>query len=1128
MSANASTRKTLLLAAAIAAASGARAASDEIWAADGRPTALSVESGETVVQDKAVSLSKGSRIEKTGGGELVLPLESVIQNEDFKLDVRDGKVTVSTGSAPSVATPSAVLANAALWLDADSNVVEDSGNVVEWRDCRETNGSVPFRYWHGYVYYGGDVRPVKTTDGSGRAAVDFKGYGSNIFLGLAAPSASAFNKNSHIDAYDVFVVHSVTRSDKGYGYLLGGVGDPYHPGTAGATLGKVLLRIRDAPQGDARWWQNGVEIDATRTSAALGAKVFDVKHYRARPQIHSIFRFTDLTDSYATRNGGDLVHEVLLFTNKLTEVEHAKVRRYLLDKWSLAPAATENRLLTTATGTEVEGDFTRFSVKGGGRLSPAAGTDLTWDYDADEPATAVLNLPADGGGDFLLREDVSVEAAHGRRVSAADGRSGVSVGVTAAGVPAGTLEKAGDGRLRIGGVPDGTETLKVSGGTLDISPTVVYPNLVAGSISGAVVTNASFEKTLASNCYFTNMRANGSLYYGDWTCSYAPGYVFADSYSVVGYISSGKSGWYVSTGDKTTDGTHYMAIRGECQVTGTIDVPVDGWYEAAFDLNRTTKLSSRVDVLVDSTEVGFVSYVPYMAWSHSTLRRAFLQAGRHSLVFRSSICRDGSGESYGRTGFLLDNIRFSLVAGSRREWPIPNGDFEKVVTNSDFAASCDYAGRVFSSSAGAEGWTFSQVPGSSSTLVGVVSIDAGPSTTAAATYANWSMQNGGRGQLLFASTGTVASTTFTAPAGKWLLRADVAAWRKANLTSRSTNTSEAQPGSLRATVAVGGGAQTSLGDLSLPGVKPFSGTWGTAFTVPAGGAQVTLSLNTMLVHASYEVGAIIDNLTLVSAEPDDSVLEDGDFAGVTTNPGTSTWVVDTSRKTSSGPLSRVRAGRGDVNPSTTSQYSEAPNGYDGSESGYFGVIVDCAALRRGVMFPSAGRYRLSYFTRGRWNGSSFAYSGNVLRPYVAAAGVTNAIDEVKVATTNWVAHSAVFTVPQAGAYEFGFEGLNVPTSESAYDAPGYWDKTAFVSHVRIVKVDGGEGTVSMPEGLAIEVGSGAKLRLGFEGTNVISRIKLGGRSAYGVVSAETHPGYIVGSGCLNVTSTPPGFLILCR
>ncbi len=62
--------------------------------------------------------------------------------------------------------------------------------------------------------------------------------------------------------------------------------------------------------------------------------------------------------------------------------------------------------------------------------------------------------------------------------------------------------------------------------------------------------------------------------------------------------------------------------------------------------------------------------------------------------------------------------------------------------------------------------------------------------------------------------------------------------------------------------------------------------------------------------------------------------------------------------------------------------------------------------------------------------------------------------------------------------------------------------------------------------MSISVADGAFLRLDFEGTNRVDRVRLGGQSAMGIIDAASYPDFICGDGALETLAK--GTVILFR
>lgn len=294
-------------------------AADPIVGSRGDRLDVNVADVQSVTQDATVNLTDGATLDKIGAGELKLPLEVLAGDADFFLNVRDGKVTVTEGAAPDD-VPTAILNKAQFWLKAGVNVVEaDDGNggkkVTEWRDCRETKSAAPFDYMHGYIL-GLTTTTVEQVTGAAGKALDFKGYGSGLYMGFAGKADSSC-PDTLTRFGDIFIVTDLTRPTCGYGYLFGGLDiiSPFHPGDAGKNMTKNIIKPDLLAHREARWWRNGTEIDAKRTKPIEGLTCYSSKHYDSAnaPAMRYLFGYDNASYNNYERCGGDLVHEVILF-----------------------------------------------------------------------------------------------------------------------------------------------------------------------------------------------------------------------------------------------------------------------------------------------------------------------------------------------------------------------------------------------------------------------------------------------------------------------------------------------------------------------------------------------------------------------------------------------------------------------------------------------------------------------------------------------------------------------------------------------------------------------------------------------------------------------------------------------
>ena len=207
-------------------------------------------------------------------GSLLLDEGLVYAPPSARLEVSSGELVLASAAAEGFAAPAAVLARAAMWLDAGVNVVcGEDGAVREWRDVREAADApaADCRYTravadHSFVA----ASPVRRTVGAS-PSLFFGGARSGVAMhfsrGVDAEGVSTTNECAGI--VHAFVVHAVFTS---YGYVLGGARNAPH------SFGLLYADARpdqpvagrnpaDAtPLHIARVYQNGELVDPQHTS----------------------------------------------------------------------------------------------------------------------------------------------------------------------------------------------------------------------------------------------------------------------------------------------------------------------------------------------------------------------------------------------------------------------------------------------------------------------------------------------------------------------------------------------------------------------------------------------------------------------------------------------------------------------------------------------------------------------------------------------------------------------------------------------------------------------------------------------------------------------------------------------
>ena len=158
-----------------------------------------------------------------------------------------------------------------------------------------------------------------------------------------------------------------------------------------------------------------------------------------------------------------------------------------------------------------------------------------------------------------------------------------------------------------------------------------------------------------------------------------------------------------------------------------------------------------------------------------------------------------------------------------------------------------------------------------------------------------------------------------------------------------------------------------------------------------------------------------------------------------------------------------------------------------------------------VTLDQPGLYRLRLYSQMRtWN---WAVPTSYLEPVkvcLAQGGVTNECCRFEANVTNYTEVVRTFRVDKAGEYDFILQG----------DAAAPNDQCMYVDGVSLQRVALASETPNLPETMTLSVAEGAKVNLDFTGTNRLERVRLGGRTRTGVISAETYPDFVTGPGAL--------------
>lgn len=1132
-----------------------------------------VDDGETVnlavtadtVQTEPVWFAAGAgKLEKSGAGVYTLATSNLASSASAVVAVREGALNVVGGKPAEAAAPHAVLARAALWLDAsraDARVEGTSAlntGVATWYDAREVqnaDGTWGTRYFCATartswltnevaegVWEKAVLHPVAKTYEAlpERSYLFFNGRRSGSWMGFCEPGTRAVRTAAIDEIRHLFYSGYVENA---WGFPMGSAPNAkpfWHPQTPEGFLGGAWSSFNSAHPGlfQGRSLLNGAVFDETATKVTPGPYVYEWDAGDMAGYFGNFFNDRDMWGPTYFRSGGDALGEVIVFTNRLTALEREQVADYLLRKWSPA-VRTPAVEVRTAKGAEVTvADGAALTPTGAGalRLTEAGRAQA---YSMTEPFAGTTRVEA--SATLVAGEPQLALCAGDAYTVTRDDYDGLGFANApdAAKAAAGEahLDLAASTAVRVAALPETVKTLAVSGaGELVLSaPPPVGKGLaaVAGDVY-ATMPNADMEEWTGTG--ETWIGTAGTTYFHWKMVSCVQGnHYFLNLPSL-----REKGHWTLDGNTKTAfrwddypfQGNVVMVLKQGCVVENTVTFPADGDYELTFltggrmDGGGRTYAGGWVKVsLVDGAGVETPVGTAFGYVGTSTRKQRFLvrgvKAGAYTFRLDHAV---GTGDAH----TILDDFKFRLVTDTSSETIVypPNADFERVDTIAAPSSSGNMA------TAGSFGrnvgntlvdWTLAQSE-ETGTAPDVCLVTRGMENIG---YRAGSTR-GGVQLAFYGNAGSATSAAFTLPAGTWKLRlrraaflnteGDVCRWN-----GRAVNQWAGLAGEL-----VVGETVHPLGALAGIGTARMArATLPTAVTLDAP-QTVRLRLRGTTASTSTEVAcAVVDELELVQ---DGELVANGTFADA------SAWTLRSNKDTSTTVFANNTA------KSTACIWDPCRLAGKGEQAygNTYGVgtlaldICQCGSAEQTIAFPAAGTYRLAFSARSRlWIYENAPpnrqWGGNQGQFYlVDAQGVTNEIFRTpSLYASNFVFRSTLFNVPAAGTYTFGIRGLNgMPLSDGTTLQVGASksDVELFVDQVSVKPA--ADATLDLDEGLAVELRDTATLRLDFTGTNEIDRLRLGGVSVSGYVDA-THPsGRVRGTGCLFIR--PKGTVLLLR
>ena len=1097
-------RKIILWMASIV--SGVLCAS-EIYVGSRETKIITVSSDSEKVQSETMVVSSGARLVKDGEGTLTLKTGALAQDFPAALEVREGALTLkgSTVEDRTFSGVSAILDKAALHLDASDmdSLICNGDRVMEWLDTRETGSETD-----GYQYSravantmaalipelglsDANLLPVKATV-DGKMGIYFNGYKSGTWMNLSKSDGT----QESLKLFNVFVVQAVV-TEKGMGTMLGVnvvSTSAFTPGSATGSLSPLWQNPYAEAAGalaSSRTYVNGAQIDPYNKGLPSGLCVMDVEMLAAGALWENIFNdrgFTGLssatipdaakpyfkTGAGELRVGGEYVFEIVAFTAALTGAERTELAAYLRQKWLGTPVCP-GISVETAKGTSVSlcnSGSSPVAISGDGVFSIAAGS-----------------VP--------MQKAVAYTLSSGEIVTAAGGIAYESLLKSAVAMPVyssssaeeGSVVVKGGGTLKVEEISSEIGNLSVEEGELVLASPRKSASSVEAIVAGG---NGSFEA--GKDTWDLRKDLSNGVEFYNWH------YVKESNRSggAAVYNQSHGEVLYQDYPRTSPAGDVVLALSVDASVWTSFSLPQKGRYKFSFlgscrQNNKGPGYSCDIAVgtAADSLETVGVFTVPFNDGKYYPYEFLLpeLEAGDYQLWFKSR------NSGLDRCA-LIDDVRI-VLASEADLLQVPNGSFENC--HADKLPAWEYGNlfRFYKESAyygreALQNWVLTQGDENSDAKYRGAAPVMRNTVVDSDTIGRFVELDGADNGLvqLYISAGCTASVKFTPPAGTYRLAASAAL--------RLMNSSGSKDISLAASITPGGSFAVDIGACSLKNVfrmkdcilpKPFSVDGKTAITL-----TIWPKLN-----SGPQGHLVIDNVRLVP-----EFVADGDFES-----SPSCW--------------STLAGQQEGSSGSVHNYDNNPSawGTDRASGSYCGKLTRDGSIYQDISIARSGLYRLSLKARTRQAAGSAAidrFGRNPVAVDLIDLGVeAAAVKRIALFTpvyTTFTEFSWCMNIPKSGNWRLRLSGQSTD------------DRTTFIDDVSFKLETPSADTPSMPEGLVIDVSEGATLRLDYPGTGRVGKVRLGGNSVSGAISAATHPEYISGDGALYVKPEP--FAVIIR
>ena len=625
-------------------------------------------------------------LRKIGVGKLTIPAEKLYGAG--RIDVAEGELEITATDAGSAAfaEPTSVMSGAAMWLDASMHVAgaggaAATGDAVAWYDVRETDWTAPGftpNYIHAQAYNNlatGGLWPQVGTDASSRAYVDFGGVSSGQYMTWLTPSGA----KAWIPVVHSFVVYS---PNGGHGHVLGVAtsisednSKVMYFATSGGDNGTTLFM--NAPENNqhhlrlGRVFRDGVQADPAATIDKSATQLIETEAYRPDAMAEAFFNFRNYQQSagsysFGDRVGGGRLHEVLIFTNALSETDRILVEQRLLRKWiktsgySVPPEITVASDATLTLPAAVAG-ATKVKSEGTLRCQDTAV------INALDPFAVSGNVELDVGATVSNRALIAVAPQSGKTY-AVDAWNTLAV----SGGAAGQTEKTGIGRIAFANF-GGATRFSVAQGSASVHAVTNTPR----SVPANCIADGGFEElqTDAMVTYGDGVQIGSSAWHVTNFCASASTRIVKSNGTTDGWTPMWKTGYVLGA----PEGNYYLLFKQGSGVRQSFRIEKAGRHEVGlrcYPRSSGNYYSAFARVYVDGHPIGTAQCRPGESdWDAVRLITPYLEAGDHVLALMSEVEWD--------IAIGIDDVRVTLLDDERDSFAVANGNFEDI----DWAAA---------------------------------------------------------------------------------------------------------------------------------------------------------------------------------------------------------------------------------------------------------------------------------------------------------------------------------------------------------------------------------------------------------------------------------------------------------